>query len=146
MRRERLELSVRRLRGDCFTRLAYGARPRIGGADETRTRGLPIDSRALCTPELQLLGVVKLGWPVGFEPDNLCVHGAATLPIELRPTWDSGHVGIEPTISTLKVWRLNALAQCPTNFSGARGETRTLNFQILSLTPLPFGIRALPLV
>lgn len=26
VRRERLELSVRRLRGDCFTRLAYGAR------------------------------------------------------------------------------------------------------------------------
>ena len=25
VRRERLELSVRRLRGDCFTRLAYGA-------------------------------------------------------------------------------------------------------------------------
>ena len=84
VRRERLELSVRRLRGDCFTRLAYGAR-RIGGADETRTRGLPIDSRALYTPELQLR-FVKLGWPVGFEPDNLCVHGAATLPLELRPT------------------------------------------------------------
>jgi hypothetical protein len=29
VRRERLELSVRRLRGDCFTRLAYGARPRV---------------------------------------------------------------------------------------------------------------------
>jgi hypothetical protein len=26
VRRERLELSLRRLRGDCFTRLAYGAR------------------------------------------------------------------------------------------------------------------------
>jgi hypothetical protein len=26
VRRERLELSVRRLRGDCFTRLAYGAK------------------------------------------------------------------------------------------------------------------------
>jgi hypothetical protein len=32
VRRERLELSVRRLRGDCFTRLAYGAR------DELRSR------------------------------------------------------------------------------------------------------------
>jgi hypothetical protein len=30
----------------------------------------------------------------------------------------------------------------PINFSGARGEIRTLNFQILSLTPLPLGIRA----
>ena len=44
VRRERLELSVRRLRGDCFTRLAYGARSllhftenlmkKTGGADE----------------------------------------------------------------------------------------------------------------
>lgn len=43
VRRERLELSIRRLRGDCFTRLAYGARTNcltfarfleIGGADE----------------------------------------------------------------------------------------------------------------
>ena len=39
VRRERLELSLRRLRGDCFTRLAYGAHvwvcdERIGGADE----------------------------------------------------------------------------------------------------------------
>jgi hypothetical protein len=30
----------------------------------------------------------------------------------------------------------------PVNLSGARGEIRTLNFQILSLTPLPVGIRA----
>ena len=54
VRRERLELSVRRLRGDCFTRLAYGAKStkhfvdeEIGGTGETRTRGLPVDSRAL---------------------------------------------------------------------------------------------------
>ena len=48
----------------------------------------------------------------------------------------AGHVGFEPTISTLKGWRLNSLAQCPVVFFGARGEIRTLSFQILSLTPL----------
>ena len=69
----------------------------------------------------------------------------ARLPVSSRSRREEfvvGHVGFEPTISTLKGWRLNSLAQCPLDFSGARGEIRTLNFQILSLTPLPFGIRA----